>query len=170
MHKISTQRNRSSGGPMTAYSRTRLDRCAIERVAHHWMAQRRHMDSDLMGSAGVNLHLQQRKPSVARIYPSHNSVVSYCLTSDGPAPRHTGSAPRVTSYPTAYRATILAHASVHQGKIILLRLPCRKLGGELAVRLVVFRNHQKSAGLFVKPMHNPGPQVATYARQTPETM
>src|SRR5262249_36330616 len=170
MQKISTQRNRSSGGPMTAYSRTPLDRCAIQRVAHHWMSQRRQMDSDLMGSAGVNLHVQQRKPSVPRIYPSQNSVARYRLTSDGPARSHPGSAHRVTAYPIAYRATILAHASVHQCKIILLRLPCRKLRGELAVRLVVFRNHQKSAGLLVKPMHNPGPQVATYARQTPQTM
>src|SRR5947207_14932947 len=128
------------------------------------------MHSDLMRAASVDLHVQQRELSIARVDGSQDPVVSHRLTPPiGPC-RHARSTHRDTADPTPYRAVLLLGKSVHQRNVFLPCLSCGKLRGQLTMRLIILCNHQQSAGLFIEPMDNARPQFPAYARQASETM
>src|SRR5579862_2101340 len=75
MQEISRQRKRGTFVRGAAASCPHLAWCTVEHIAHDRVPQRRHVDADLMGAAGIDLHFDQGELSKRRVEPTDDVVV-----------------------------------------------------------------------------------------------
>ena len=82
---------------------------------------------------------------------------------------HARAMPRIAGDGPLDAPALCFHNAVDQGEVDFLHLPPGKLGGQGAVRRVVFGHQQHAAGEAVQTMHDARPQRPTHAGQAPET-
>src|SRR6266852_4483871 len=140
-------------------------RRAIKRISDHRMSQRGQMHPDLVGPAGVNLHIQQRKLPKLRIDPPPYRVVSDGLASARPPRGHPCTAHPIAADAAGNLPAILLYPAVHQRDVNLLDLAPSKLRRQPAMGFVVLCHHYQPAGGLIQTVHNARTQLAPYARE-----
>ncbi len=134
--------------------------------AVHWIADDRvadvgHVNANLMGATSFDLD----KEETPRVRCRQRAVSGPCEAAVHHSGAHFVSAARTTPDQSLDDTRGRLGVSIHQREIFFLDLARLELLGELSVGLFVFRNHQNSAGVAVKPVHNPRPQFTAHATQ-----
>ena len=128
------------------------------------MANARKMHTDLMRAAGSDSHFEQTEAAdlldgavfgegrAAGFKTGGHARAPHGIARDGPA-----------DDPLRGR-----RVAMHEGQIDLLHLAGLKLGGQGLVRRVVAGHDQNTAGIFIQPVNNAGPQISTNSRRDPK--
>src|SRR5271157_836470 len=99
----------------------------IQLVPDHGMSQRRHVHANLVSSAGINFHFEQRELAVRRIQPAHDAVVRNGLAPAGGPRGHAGAPNAVAADAGRDRPLLFLHPAMHQRRVRLLDFPPGKL-------------------------------------------
>src|SRR5690606_20364533 len=129
---------------------------SVPKVIEHGMSDRFHMDPNLMGTTSFQPAFDQRNV----IESLENLVMSH-----GMPTFHIGIIVQRRKKQSAYwlpgdwlldSAFRRIRASPYDGQVTSFWFVIVKLAGQLLKDLGVFGDHQQSAGIFVKPMHQSG--------------
>ena len=170
MQEISRQRNRAALVCGAAAPGPHLLWRAVESVADYRMAERSHVDTNLMRAAGIDFHFDQRELAKGSVQATDDAVVRDGFAASRAARGHPDAADRVAADRRVDGSAIFLRPAVHQRDISLLHFALGKLLGQLAMRFVVFRYDDQSAGFFVEAVDDARPQLPAHGRQRREVM
>src|SRR5436305_11294373 len=169
MQKISCERKRPGRLVPGACARSaQLTRCTVKSVTDHRMPDRRHVYSNLMSAAGIDLYLDQTELAEGTVQPPEHGIVRNGVATATPASGHSYAAHAVTADAGGDGASIFLGPSVYECNIGFLHFTVGELCRKLAVGIVVLRYQNQPAGLLVKPMHDARPHLASDAGQSRE--
>ena len=127
---------------------------AVDVVSDDRMSQMREMNSDLMGAACLDPHLEKGELVVKRV---DLELRKGCPRAARPY-RYLLAITRIPPQRQRDRAVIGARLTVNEGKIFLLDSPIFELLGECLVALAVFGDHNEPTGIFVEAVHDAWPE------------
>src|SRR5579862_7516144 len=103
--------------------------CAIQRIAHDGMADRREVYPDLMGAPGIDLDLEQCELAVGGVNTPYDLVVRESLAASGVAGGHAGAPSAVAADAGRDRAGVFLNPAVDERDVLLLHFAPRELIG-----------------------------------------
>lgn len=122
------------------------------------------MHADLMRSASINLHFDPGELAKNRVESTDYTIVRDGVAPIGSPRGHSNTANAVAADAGGNRSAILLRPAVYQREVGFLDLAAGKLRGQLAVRLVVFRDYDQPAGLFVEAVNDARAHLAAHSR------
>src|ERR1700741_1839225 len=134
------------------------------------MAERRHVHSNLMCTAGFYLQLEQCELAIGEIdffcdYIMRDRVTTAC------SPRcHARPPLHITADCTLDGALILLRPTMHQRHICFVYFAPAELACQSPVRLIVLCHYHQSASCTIQPMDDPRPQFTSHSRQRLEVV
>src|SRR5438445_6128928 len=141
---------------------TQFSRGAVEHIPCDRMSERRHVYANLVRAPSVNLHFEQCELAKGGIQTAHDTIMGDGLASARQAGGHARAAHPVTADALRNRSPILLEPAVHEGDIGFLDFAASELGSKFAVGVIVLRDHDDAAGLFVEAMDDAGTQVSSH--------
>ncbi len=156
MKKISIERGKKLGADAL------LPRRAVKRVAYNGTAERGKMDANLMRAAGMQIGFDQDEPIEAQT----RTPVGASFAAFAAAGSHSRTAAQIARNGQFDLARVSFDFSMKQRDVGFLHEAIAKILDELAMRVVVARDHNRAGSLLVESMHDPGPQWAADGRQS----
>src|ERR1019366_3311416 len=134
---------------------------AVEGVAGHRVPDAGEVNADLVGASGTDFDCQQGEAAEA----AQNAVFGPGGASLGEARGHAGAANGVAGDGAVDAAAVGFDLAVDEREVHLFDLAVCKLGGEVAVRVVVLSDQQDAGGEAVEAVDNAGAEFAGDTRQ-----
>ena len=145
-------------------------RRAVERIADDGMAERGHVDADLVGASGLDAHGDEGEAAEGRLDAAEHAIVADGRAAIVAACRHAGAADGIAGDGGVDRSAFGGDCAVHQRDVGLLHLAAREHVGQFGVGLVVLGDQEETAGLLVQPMHDAGTQRSAVRGELFEVM
>src|SRR5580658_10471605 len=114
------QRGGHAGRSPLVRLRTQFTGRAVERVAHHGMAERRDMNANLVGAPGFDLHFEKSELAIGRVNLLLYQVMRNCITAAESASRHARPFLRMAADRALYHSAPMLWPTVHEGNIGLM--------------------------------------------------
>ncbi len=134
---------------------------SVQTVANDGMADVREMNSDLVGTAGSDSHLE--KAEFFELF--EDPIVGQRGTAGAELGGHAGAAHGIAGNGRGDPGLRLFHSTMHQSQVDFLHAAVVELGGERAMGWVGAGDHKHAAGVAVEAVDDAGAQVAVDGRQ-----
>src|ERR1035437_4536641 len=81
VEEVAIERGNLGGNSLQRLGNAQLSRRAVERIAHDWMPETRHVHANLVGAPGLDTNLDERKFAVGRLDLLDDLVVAQGVAS-----------------------------------------------------------------------------------------
>jgi hypothetical protein len=142
---------------------------SIEGVSNYGMTKRLKMDSDLVGSPGLNTYLNEGEVSISRRmnafeYFDVRDGGANTFAIGGPTCGHAGTTDQITSDREVDGDVVFGETSMNERYVCLLKLTRGKHLAELAVRAVVFSDDDNATRLLIETVDDAGAEISANLR------
>jgi len=135
-------------------------RGSVEGVADNGVAERLHVDADLVGAAGFDADLDEGKSSIGGLDALEHSDVGEGGAAIGSAGGHAGAADEVACDRKVDGDVVFGDIAVDESEVGLGDLALGEHVAKLAVGAVVLGYEDDAAGLLVEAVDDAGAEVA----------